>query len=424
MTNDPGEPSDDGGSNPFKGTPFEQIFNAFGAQPVRAPRGAGWRGDARPVRADGPDAGDDDAARRIGELDTRQGRRPAHRRREPRPLGHREAAQRGGRRPAAGRPLAGLGDGAPVRRDRLGGVEPRRVGRADHRRLAGPRRAGRRARRVSHGQRSPAGSTGDGRAADGHPRPGRRRDVRQPGRSGARRPGRRGAHRLRHRPASRPERAGRAAARQRGAFADGLDVDADDVLLYLALREAAHQRLFAHVPWLRGHLVAAVEDYGRGTTDRHVQDRGRPCAASTRRTRPRSRRRWRAASSSRRRPPPSRPHSSAWRPRSRSSRAGSTRWSARPPRLGCPAPASSRRRSAGGARLAAPPSPTFAALVGLELRPRRLRDASDAVGLAAHPQGTAEARDAVWAHPDLLPTAADLDDPLGFRRARCRRPSR
>ena len=26
-----------------------------------------------------------------------------------------------------------------------------------------------------------------------------------------------------------------------------------------------------------------------------------------------------------------------------------------------------------------------------------------------------EARDGVWMHPDLLPTAADLDDPLGFR---------
>ncbi|NUS52429.1 MAG: zinc-dependent metalloprotease, partial [Nocardioidaceae bacterium] len=25
------------------------------------------------------------------------------------------------------------------------------------------------------------------------------------------------------------------------------------------------------------------------------------------------------------------------------------------------------------------------------------------------------ARDAVWAHPDLMPTAADLDDPLGFQ---------
>ncbi|MGA8211368.1 MAG: zinc-dependent metalloprotease, partial [Nocardioidaceae bacterium] len=50
------------------------------------------------------------------------------------------------------------------------------------------------------------------------------------------------------------------------AFAAGLDVSADDVLLYLALREAAHQRLFGHVPWLRAHLVAAVEDYGRGTS--------------------------------------------------------------------------------------------------------------------------------------------------------------
>ena len=29
-------------------------------------------------------------------------------------------------------------------------------------------------------------------------------------------------------------------------------------------------------------------------------------------------------------------------------------------------------------------------------------------------QGT-EARDGVWLHPDLLPTSADLDDPLGFR---------
>src|ERR671920_509210 len=40
----------------------------------------------------------------------------------------------------------------------------------------------------------------------------------------------------------------------------------EDVVLYLALREAAHQRLFAHVPWLNAHLLAAVEDFGRGTT--------------------------------------------------------------------------------------------------------------------------------------------------------------
>ena len=68
-----------------------------------------------------------------------------------------------------------------------------------------------------------------------------------------------------------------------------------------------------------------------------------------------------------------------------------------------------RRRAAGG-----PAEETFAALVGLELRPRRLRDASTLWGSLRSRQGI-EARDAVWAHPDLLPTAADLDDPLGFR---------
>src|SRR5680860_1298012 len=50
------------------------------------------------------------------------------------------------------------------------------------------------------------------------------------------------------------------------AFAEGLDVGEEDVFLYLALREAAHQRLFSHVPWLRAHLLSTVEDYGRGTS--------------------------------------------------------------------------------------------------------------------------------------------------------------
>ena len=48
------------------------------------------------------------------------------------------------------------------------------------------------------------------------------------------------------------------------AFAAGLDVPESDVLLYLALREAAHQRLFAGVPWLRDHLIGAVTDYAQG----------------------------------------------------------------------------------------------------------------------------------------------------------------
>ena len=74
-----------------------------------------------------------------------------------------------------------------------------------------------------------------------------------------------------------------------------------------------------------------------------------------------------------------------------------------------------RRRAAGG-----PAEETFASLVGLELRPRRLRDASTLWGSLRTRQG-AEARDGVWMSPHLLPTDADLDDPLGLPRG-LRRP--
>ena len=70
-----------------------------------------------------------------------------------------------------------------------------------------------------------------------------------------------------------------------------------------------------------------------------------------------------------------------------------------------------RRRASGG-----PAEQTFATLVGLELRPRRLRAAAELWRRSASRRGTA-GRDAVWAHPDLLPTADDLDDPVGFAEA-------
>ncbi|MGI3781226.1 MAG: zinc-dependent metalloprotease, partial [Janthinobacterium lividum] len=69
-----------------------------------------------------------------------------------------------------------------------------------------------------------------------------------------------------------------------------------------------------------------------------------------------------------------------------------------------------RRRATGG-----PAEATFATLVGLELRPRRLRDAANLWAAVRDARG-AEGRDAVWSHPDLVPTSADLDDPLGFAR--------
>src|SRR4029078_10331502 len=55
-----------------------------------------------------------------------------------------------------------------------------------------------------------------------------------------------------------------------------------------------------------------------------------------------------------------------------------------------------------------------ATVVGLDVRPPRRRDASTLWGSLRTRQGI-EARDGVWMHPDLLPSAADLDDPLGFR---------
>ncbi len=201
------------------------------------------------------------------------------------------------------------------------------------------------------------------------------------------------------------------------AFAEGLDVGEDDVVLYLALREAAHQRLFANVPWLREHVVGAVTDYARGL---EVNAEGLQA---------RMEEQMRGVD-------PSDPASLQRLvegglfdlPRSAQQEAALERlevalalvegWvdevvgqatATRMPAAAKMQEAVRRRRAAGG-----PAEETFAALVGLELRPRRLRDASTLWGALRTRQGT-EGRDGVWMHPDLLPTAADLDDPLGFR---------
>jgi putative hydrolase len=70
-----------------------------------------------------------------------------------------------------------------------------------------------------------------------------------------------------------------------------------------------------------------------------------------------------------------------------------------------------RRRAAGG-----PAEQTFAALVGLELRPRRLREAS-ALWAALTTHRGISGRDAVWGHPDLLPSDDDFADPVAFATA-------
>jgi putative hydrolase len=197
------------------------------------------------------------------------------------------------------------------------------------------------------------------------------------------------------------------------AFGAGLGVEPDEVRLFLALREAAHHRLFGHVPWLRARLYGAVEDYARGITvdasalrDAMPQiDPTNPEALNE------------VLSGAALFQPEDTPAQKAALARLETMLALVEGWVAtvvaaaasdRLPQAGALAEAIRRRRATGG-----PAERTFATLVGLELRPRRLREAAAIwEGLTAD-RGIA-GRDAIWAHPDLLPTADDFDDPDGF----------
>ena len=196
-------------------------------------------------------------------------------------------------------------------------------------------------------------------------------------------------------------------------FGQGLSVDAGEVRLFLALREAAHQRLFAHVPWLRGRLLGAVEQYASGiTVDMARLQEAIPDVDITN---PEALRDALAGEGLFR--PEDTPAQKAALVRLETALALVEGWVAtvvsaaagdRLTHAEALAEAIRRRRATGG-----PAERTFATLVGLELRPRRLREA------AAIWQGLTEARgvdgrDALWSHPDLLPTADDLENPDTF----------
>jgi putative hydrolase len=196
------------------------------------------------------------------------------------------------------------------------------------------------------------------------------------------------------------------------AYAAGLDTPTDEVRHFLAVREAAHARLFAQVPWLRAHLLGTVEAYARGI----AIDTGRleEAVRSIDTSDPDALRE--AFASGVFAPERTRAQEAALL-RLETALALVEGWVehvtalAVAPHLPHAVPLREmlrRRRAAGG-----PAEQTFAALVGLELRPRRARDAA-LLWATVEQQGGAAARDALWAHPDLLPTAEDLDDAAGF----------
>ena len=69
-----------------------------------------------------------------------------------------------------------------------------------------------------------------------------------------------------------------------------------------------------------------------------------------------------------------------------------------------------RRRAVGG-----PAEKTFGALIGLDLRPKLIREAADFWNKQTLTFGT-NVRDSLWNHPDLLPSIDDLQDPEFFNK--------
>ena len=191
-------------------------------------------------------------------------------------------------------------------------------------------------------------------------------------------------------------------------FARGLEIPDDEVRLYLAVRELAHARLFRHAKWLRLQLLTQITDYARG-----IRIDTAPLEEFAADFDPSNTEAFREALTSGKLIPPKTEEQLGALRRLETMLALIEGWvdvvtaeaTTRLPKSDAIAESVRRRRAAGG-----PAESAFASLVGLELRPRRLREAAamwqaitDAVG--------SEGRDALWAHPDIVPGDADIDDP-------------
>lgn len=199
------------------------------------------------------------------------------------------------------------------------------------------------------------------------------------------------------------------------SFAVGLEQPRSEILTFLAAREAAHHRLFSHVPWLSSQLLGAVEAYAMGmkidmsgieelARDFNPASLTDPAAMEE-------------LLSQGVFEPKATPAQTQALERLETLLALIEGWvqtvvtAALGERLPGEAALSEtlrRRRASGG-----PAEQTFATLVGLELRPRKLREAGALWDRLTQAAGM-DARDAVWQHPDLLPASEDLDDPAGF----------
>ncbi|MGM7697433.1 zinc-dependent metalloprotease [Microbacterium sp. A84] len=195
------------------------------------------------------------------------------------------------------------------------------------------------------------------------------------------------------------------------AFGEGLEIPEDQIALYLATRELAYARLYRHAKWLHLHVMSQITDFARGVT---VDVEALEDVAS--RLDPSNPEELRAAIEGGALLPAQTEAQRDALARLENIIAMIDGWvdvvtneaTSRLPDSVRLAEAARRRRAVGG-----PAEDALGALVGLKLRPRRMREAAamwrkvtDAVGIAV--------RDTLWDYPDLQPTAADIDDPTAL----------
>ncbi|MGW6378199.1 zinc-dependent metalloprotease [Rhodococcus sp. NPDC055112] len=198
-------------------------------------------------------------------------------------------------------------------------------------------------------------------------------------------------------------------------FSEGLEQPDREILVFLAAREAAHHRLYVHVPWLRQRLLATVEEYARGIRmDFSAIEEAAQGIDPSALTDPSKIEEILQQGAFE---PQTTPEQKQALERLETMLALIEGWvetvvsealGDRLPGVAALSETLRRRRATGG-----PAEQTFATLVGLELRPRKVREASRLWDLLTESAGI-EGRDGVWAHPDLLPDSSDLDSPAGF----------
>jgi putative hydrolase len=199
------------------------------------------------------------------------------------------------------------------------------------------------------------------------------------------------------------------------ALGEDLEQPRSEILIFLAAREAAHHRLFSHVPWLSSQLLNAIEAFAKGmkvdmsgieelAAGFNPAALGDPAAMEQLLNQGIFE-------------PKATPEQVAALERLETLLALIDGWvqtvvgealGDRIPGAAALSETLRRRRATGG-----PAEQTFATLVGLELRPRKLREAAVLWERLTAAVGS-DARDAVWQHPDLLPGAEDLDEPAAF----------